>query len=200
MGNNGTHTKNVEKFSFNVFRKLKNSLKVNYFLLFFFSNDDQVNLPKNGTNNVFSPFTLICCLKLREFLRDNPTSSSSNMNYNVQWITWLNGLMTMVFDFHPPYTVCIHFYRLRTAINVTKHHKNLGMIFDDKLQWAKQVEHVKARAIKRLNLLKCLSGLRWLPTKTYCYRIWGGGLRKSILDKVNSTPRSTNCTRGFQVH
>jgi hypothetical protein len=124
-----------------VFRKLKISLKVNYFLLFFFSNDDQVNIPKNGTNNVFSPFTLICCLKQREFLPDNPTSSSSKMNYNVQWITRLNGLMTMVFDFHPPIPFAYTFTdfalekpRNDTAINVTKHHKNLCMIFDDKLQ------------------------------------------------------------------
>jgi hypothetical protein len=48
-----------------------------------------------------------------------------------------------------------------TPPTTSQHHKILGMIFDDKLQWGKHVKHVKARTIKQLNLLKCLSGLRW---------------------------------------
>jgi hypothetical protein len=75
------------------------------------------------------------------------------------------------------------------------------MIFDDKLQWGKHVEHVKARAIKRLNLLKCLSGLRWGADQDVLLKIhqalilsvieYGaaayGSARKSILEKLNST-------------
>jgi hypothetical protein len=75
---------------------------------------------------------------------------------------WNNGNS---FRFSSTKTVCIHFCRLTNndtaIINVTKHHKILGMIFDRKQQWGKHVEHVKTRAIKRLNFLNCLSRLRW---------------------------------------
>jgi hypothetical protein len=75
------------------------------------------------------------------------------------------------------------------------------MIFDDKLQWEKHIEHVKATAIKRLNLLKCLSGLRWGVDQDVFFKIhqalylsvieYGaaayGSARKIILEKLNST-------------
>jgi hypothetical protein len=75
------------------------------------------------------------------------------------------------------------------------------MIFDDKLQWGKDVEHVKERVIKRLILLKCLFGLQWgadqdvllqihqalilsvIEYETVAY----GSARKSILEKLNLT-------------
>jgi hypothetical protein len=75
------------------------------------------------------------------------------------------------------------------------------MIFDNKLEWGKHVKHVKATAIKRLNLLKCLSELQWSSDQDVFLRIHQalvlsvieyeaaayGSARKSILNKLNST-------------
>jgi hypothetical protein len=85
------------------------------------------------------------------------------------------------------------------------------MIFEDKLQWGKHVEHVKPRAIKRLNFLKCLFRLRWgvkhcqanpPSIDRFCYRIWGGGLRICETKhpgqtQLDTPSRSTNFTGGF---
>jgi hypothetical protein len=119
--------------------------------------------------------------------------------------------MTMIFDFHPlcprKTTNPPSRQRLRTSTsNVTKHHKILGMIFDDKLQWRKHVQHVEARAIKRLNLLKCLSRLRWGADQDVLLKIQQalilsvikyeaatyGSARKRVLELHTGACRSTS--------
>jgi hypothetical protein len=62
------------------------------------------------------------------------------------------------------------------------------MIFDNKLEWGKHVKHVKATAIKRLNLLKFLRIHQALVLSVIEYEVAAyGSARKSILDKLNST-------------
>jgi hypothetical protein len=116
--------------------------------------------------------------------------------------------MTIVFDFRPARPFAYTFAdfarqesRLMTPPSTSQHHKIVGMVFDDKLQWRKHVEHVKTRTIKQLNLLKCLSGLQLGADQDILFKIhqtlilsvieYGtkayGSTRKSILEKLNST-------------
>lgn len=51
-------------------------------------------------------------------------------------------------------------------LSETKEAKYLGVIFDTKLTWTKQIENVIQRAERRLSLLKRLAGMKWGCSRT----------------------------------
>jgi hypothetical protein len=56
--------------------------------------------------------------------------------------------------------------RIRIWINnveivMTNHHRILGLIFDQPLNWKEHIKDVKARAIKKLNIIKSLAHKKW---------------------------------------
>jgi hypothetical protein len=80
------------------------------------------------------------------------------------------------FRFSQTKTVTIHFCRLRPRrhlhldpkislkghdIKLVDSHKILGLIFDKRLDWLAHINYVKAIASKRVNILKCVSNVRW---------------------------------------
>jgi hypothetical protein len=80
------------------------------------------------------------------------------------------------FRFSTSKTVTMHFTRLRPStyalptLTITLHGKTLqrvhqqkilGLIFDEKLEWKKQIEYVQRKCVKRLNLARCLARLKW---------------------------------------
>jgi hypothetical protein len=40
-------------------------------------------------------------------------------------------------------------------------HKILGLIFDSRLTWKTHINELRAKAFRRINLLKCLAGMKW---------------------------------------
>jgi hypothetical protein len=49
----------------------------------------------------------------------------------------------------------------RNAIKVVRQHRILGLIIDDRLNWKINLKDVKARAGKKLGLLKTLAHKKW---------------------------------------
>jgi hypothetical protein len=49
-------------------------------------------------------------------------------------------------------------------LEMVRHHRILGLILDEKLNWNEHIKKVKERASKKLNLLKTLA-----------HKEWGGG-------------------------
>ena len=87
-------------------------------------------------------------------------------------------------------TVAVHFHRKRGLQNEPelsiKDHlisfenkaKFLGMVFDQRLYWKEHIDYLRAKCLKSLNLLKCLSKLSW------------GASRSSLLHIYRATTRS----------
>jgi hypothetical protein len=50
-------------------------------------------------------------------------------------------------------------------------HKILGLIFDKRLDWLAHINYVKAIASKRVNILKCVSNVRWAADQDSLLRI-----------------------------
>jgi hypothetical protein len=46
-------------------------------------------------------------------------------------------------------------------VEMVKKHRTLGLTFDERLNWKEHIKDVKARATKKLNLLKSLSHTSW---------------------------------------
>jgi hypothetical protein len=61
-------------------------------------------------------------------------------------------------------------WRGECMLEMVRHHKILGLIFDEKLNWTEHLKTVKARASKKLNLLKTLA-----------HKEWRGGAQKTLL-------------------
>ena len=97
------------------------------------------------------------------------------------------------FRFSTSKTHCVHFCRLRavhrhpelTLQNHTlecKHETRfLGVIFDEKLRWGAHIQDLSVRCKKLLNLLRCISGIKWGADKETLLSIY----RTMILAKID---------------
>jgi len=77
------------------------------------------------------------------------------------------------FSFAPEKTKAIHFTNVRKhdnlphltmmsqTIQYVTHTKFLGLIFDTKLKWLKHIKELKEQCVKKLQILKYLSGVKW---------------------------------------
>jgi hypothetical protein len=46
-------------------------------------------------------------------------------------------------------------------IEMTNHHRILGLIFEQRLNWKEHIKDVKARAMKKLNIIKSMAHKKW---------------------------------------
>lgn len=77
------------------------------------------------------------------------------------------------FRFSAEKTVCVHFHRSRglfaspdlrfggTSLRFHDSVRFLGLIFDERLTWLSHLKDLKARSLKKLDILKCLCGTTW---------------------------------------
>jgi hypothetical protein len=80
------------------------------------------------------------------------------------------------FRFSQTMTAMIHFCHLQQRLNphvdpkislkghdvkLVDSHKILGFTFDKRLDWLAHINYVKAIASKKINILKCVSNVRW---------------------------------------
>lgn len=89
-------------------------------------------------------------------------------------------------------TVAVHFHNKRglqhevtlTCGGQNIHFKDdtkfLGLRFDTKLTWEPHIKDLKAKCIKSLSLLKCLSGLKWGADKRSLIRIYRATTRSKL--------------------
>jgi hypothetical protein len=84
-------------------------------------------------------------------------------------------------------------------IEMVKKHRILGLTFDERLNWNEHIKDVKARATKKLNLLKILSQTSWGSDQNLLLRIHQmivlstlryGGIRISLM----RDPDTTGCS------
>jgi len=112
-----------------------------------------------------------------EFIQETMQKALNNLT------TWSNE---NGFRFSSEKTVVMHFHRLRPRINpivkpkfklngqwlkITETHKILGLMFDSKLDWKCQMNYIKEKVNKRMNLIKALSGLKWGADQDVLLRI-----------------------------
>src|SRR6266568_3477748 len=57
----------------------------------------------------------------------------------------------------------------------------LGFIFDQHLTWREHILNIESRCLKRINLLRCITGLSWGASKSILLSVYKGLIR-SILD------------------
>jgi hypothetical protein len=46
-------------------------------------------------------------------------------------------------------------------LKMVRHHRILGLVFGERLNWKEHLNNVKARASKKVNLLKTLAHIKW---------------------------------------
>ncbi|XP_023312337.1 uncharacterized protein LOC111692524 [Anoplophora glabripennis] len=97
------------------------------------------------------------------------------------------------FRFSNSKTHCVHFCRLRSEhgnpqlslgnqmLEFKNESKFLGIIFDSKLNWRSQIQNIATRCKKDLNILRCLSGIKWGSDKEVLLRIY----KSLILTKMD---------------
>ena len=113
--------------------------------------------------------------------------------YSIQTINWKiqSGVNTIVdeaekrgFRFSEAKTRCIHFCRLRklhrepslfikgTPIQNVERIRLLGLTFDKKLTWKPHIEDLTTRCKQTLNILKCISNIKWGADKEILLRLY----------------------------
>jgi hypothetical protein len=63
-------------------------------------------------------------------------------------------------------------------------HKILGIVFDKKLSWDPHVKQTKARALKKINIIKCLANTKWGADQSTLLYIHRGSAKQKVLDKL----------------
>jgi len=130
------------------------------------------------------------------------------------------------FRFSSSKTVAVQFHRKRglqheptislynQPITFKTSTKFLGLIFDQRLRWSEQVLSVTRRCLQSLNLLRCLTHLRWGADRTQMLRLYRSLIRskmdygchiyasapKRILKKIDSVHHAAIriCTGAFR--
>jgi hypothetical protein len=110
------------------------------------------------------------------YTRDHHDMQNAQTNLQLTVNTIASGAGNIGFHISPEKTVCMHICRLKLKIathpdpqitldgrilEVALVHKTLGVTFDSELNWKRHSTDVRERAIKRLNLLKCLASKHW---------------------------------------
>ncbi|XP_055524853.1 uncharacterized protein LOC129718269 [Wyeomyia smithii] len=101
------------------------------------------------------------------FLKSLQKRMQSAVNKMQKWLS-NNGFRISV-----PKTSCMHFCRrkkhstnlvfqiIKDNIQEVEEVRFLGMICDKKLSWRTQIEHVKKKSLKAMNIMKTLSNFKW---------------------------------------
>lgn len=76
-------------------------------------------------------------------------------------------------------------------LSVVNNFKFLGVIFDSKLRWSFHIDYIRQKCIKRINLMKCISGTKWGASKQILVILYKGLIR-SILDYGSMVYDSAN--------
>jgi hypothetical protein len=56
-------------------------------------------------------------------------------------------------------------------VEILYHHHILGLTFDEKLKWKEHIKDVKARALRKLNIIKSLAHSKWRTDQRTLLRI-----------------------------
>lgn len=74
----------------------------------------------------------------------------------------------------------VHLTFNKVPLKIVDQVKFLGLIFDSKLTWADHIQYIVDKCKGRMNLLRCISGLSWGPSKDTLCHIYKALIRSRI--------------------